>query len=270
MVVKRELGFIVSKVAIIIPCFNVEKYISATLDSVLKQTFDDFEIIVVDGGSTDKTLKILLEFKRNNKNIKIINNQNDLGPAHSRLVGIKASESEYIAFLDADDLWFENKLELQINKMIADGLDFTFTDYLKINDDGIILPGVISGHNSNSYKEYLRRRGIANSTVIIRREIIGDVWDGNIHKSHSEDTLWWLLLMKDRGIKSYRVDECLCKYRISEKGLSRKILKNQTTIWHSYRNELGLNIYACLYYYPLYILDVLTRRIKYKFFSKKL
>ena len=110
------------------------------------------------------------------------------------MIGIQSSVGEFIAFIDSDDMWFENKLKEQINFMLENDLDVTFTDYIKIADTGEIRSGIISGHNSNTYSQYLRRRGSANSTVIVRRSVIGNVWDDKISKSHGEDTLWWLLL----------------------------------------------------------------------------
>ena len=160
-------------VSVIIPTFNSEKYIAETLKSVMNQTFSDFEIVVVDGGSVDATEKIVQDFKKSFPNMRFIKNTNDQGPAHSRLVGIQSSVGKFIAFIDSDDIWFNTKLETQINFMVESSLDFTFTDYVKISDNGEIRSGITSGHNSNNYRQYLRRRGIANSTVYI---IIGDIY----------------------------------------------------------------------------------------------
>lgn len=258
------------KVSVVIPTFNSEKYISETLKSVMYQNFKDFEILVVDGGSSDNTEKLVGSFKNGFPNIKFIRNTDDQGPAHSRLVGIQSSVGEFIAFIDSDDIWFENKLQKQIKFMLENDLDFTFTDYVKIADTGEIRSGVISGHNSNTYSQYLRRRGIANSTVIVRRSIISDVWDDKISKSHGEDTLWWLLLMKHKNAVAVRFPYCLTKYRIAPEGLSRKVMKNQTTVWHSYRNELRLSFLQTMFYYSGYIADVAIRRMKLKLFPVKL
>ena len=251
-------------VSVIIPCFNAAKYIADTVHSVLLQTHPNFEILIVDGGSTDGTIDILNHLAQKHPEVKIIHNSNDQGPAHSRMVGIDHASGEFIAFLDADDLWHRDKLKIQVAKMRFESLDLTFTDYTKITDDGVDLPGTMSGHNENSYRQYLRRRGIANSTVMVRKDIIGDIWSDKITKSHGEDTLWWLLLMKRKGVKAYRVNTSLCKYRIAENGLSRKVARNQATVWHSYRNDLDLTVLECLYYYPLYVLDVLIRRLRYR------
>ena len=125
-----------NKVSVIIPCFNAAEYISDTIHSVLLQTHSNYEILIVDGGSTDGTVDILNGLSQRNEKIKIIHNENDQGPAHSRLLGIEHAIGQFIAFLDADDLWHAEKLEIQISNMIRNDLDFTFTDYMKIPDDG--------------------------------------------------------------------------------------------------------------------------------------
>ena len=256
--------------SVVIPTFNSEKYIAATLQSVISQDFHGLEIVVVDGGSTDNTKQVVESFRSSFGNLKFIKNINDQGPAHSRLVGIKSSVGRFIAFVDSDDIWFDNKLKVQISFMLKNELDFTFTDYVKISETGEIRSGVVMGHDSNTYWQYLRRRGIANSTVVVSRSLICNVWDDKISKSHGEDTLWWLLLMKHKNAVAVRVPYCLTKYRISPEGLSRKVLKNQTTVWHSYRNDLRLSFYYAIFYYLGYISDVLIRRLKLKFFPKKL
>lgn len=253
-----------TEVSVIIPTFNSSKYLEGTLRSVLSQTYNNYEVIIVDGGSTDGTLKIVKNLQRSYATIKLINNKNDQGPAHSRLVGIQIATGTFVAFLDSDDLWNSSKLELQVAFMLSHSLDFTFTDYKKMTDDGVVLPGVISGHDKNNFRQYLGRRGIANSTVMIRRSVIGDTWDGKISKSHGEDTLWWLLLMQHGGVSAIRVPHCLAIYRIAANGLSRKVIKNQLTVWDSYTRDLGLSKPAALFYYVTYILDVTIRRVKYR------
>lgn len=251
-------------VSVIIPTFNSSKYLEETLRSVLSQTYNDYEIIIIDGGSTDGTLNIVKNLQQSHATIKLINNKNDQGPAHSRLVGIQNATGTFVAFLDSDDLWDSNKLELQVQSMLRNSLDFTFTDYRKMTDEGVILPGIISGHDKNNFRQYLGRRGIANSTVMIRRSVIGDIWDGKISKSHGEDTLWWLLLMKFSGVSAIRIPNCLAIYRIAANGLSRKVIKNQLTVWDSYTRDLGLGKPAALFYYVSYIFDVAKRRVKYR------
>lgn len=248
-------------VSVIIPTFNSENTIEETITSVVQQTFMDYEILVVDGGSTDNTLHIIEKYAQKYKQVTLIKNLDDLGPAHSRLVGIKKSKSKYIAFLDSDDLWDNMKLEFQINFMEDKGYGFTFTDYQIIDEVGKVISPKISGHTANSYQQYLRRRGIANSSVVLRRELIKGLLDSAIHPTHAEDTLWWLLLLKGNfGLLAVRVPECLLSYRYSPSGRSRERLKNQIDVWKIYRHQLSLSVLKTLWCYTGYLLDVSVRK----------
>ena len=118
-------------------------------------------------------------------------------------------------------------------------------------------------HTKNVYRQYLRRRGISNSSVLVHRSCMTEEVVSTYGKYHGEDTLWWLLIMKN-GITAHGILEPLIFYRTVDGSLSSKVAKNQLTVWHSYRNELGLNPLSAFYYYCLYVIDVLCRRLNFK------
>ena len=254
-------------ISIIVPSYFSEKHIGECIESVQKQTYKNFELIIIDGISKDKTLSIIRKYKEKDSRIKVINNQKDDGPAQARSEGIKASSGEFIAFLDSDDLWKENKLEMQLNFMLKNNYKFSFTRYRKLYPGGYLSRASIGGHNSNTFNQYLRRRGIANSTVMIKRECFDNEVLNTVGKSHGEDTLWWLLVLR-KGNIAYALQKDLCIYRIVQGSLSSKIMNNQFTVWHSYRNELGLNIFIASFSYFFYVMDVTKRR--FIFFLKEL
>lgn len=249
-------------ISVIIPSFFSENHIGECIESVLKQSYQKFELIIVDGMSKDKTINIIKKYQLKDERIKLIPNPNDNGPAQARSYGIKHSCGEYIAFIDSDDLWLEKKLELQLTFMINNGYKFSFTRYKKMYPDGFLSRASLGGHNSNTFKQYLRRRGIANSTVMISRECFDDEVLNTVGKSHGEDTLWWLLILR-KGYVAYGMQNNLAVYRIVEGSLSSKVLNNQFTVWHSYRNELGLSIFTASINYFAYILDVFIRRVNF-------
>lgn len=249
-------------VSIIVPSYFSEKYISECIQSVLNQTYTNWELIIVDGNSKDETINIIKTFQEKDCRIKLISNPNDAGPAQARAKGIRASSGDYIAFIDSDDLWLKDKLEIQINYMISNDYKFSFTRYKKMYSDGSLSAASIGGHNSNSFNQYLRRRGIANSTVMVHRECIDDEILNTVGKSHGEDTLWWLLILR-KGYIAYAIQIDLAVYRIVDGSLSSKVLNNQSTVWHSYRNELDLGILKALFSYVGYIVDVFIRRLKF-------
>ena len=122
-------------VSIIIPMYNAEHYISDTLNSVKKQTYKNYEVIVIDNASTDSSVLIVENMKSNFNNLKIVRSTlNSGGPARPRNIGIEHASGEFIAFLDSDDLWMPEKLSIQILYMLANDIDFSSTDRFTFTD----------------------------------------------------------------------------------------------------------------------------------------
>ena len=252
-----------AEVSIVMPAFNSSAYISQSVNSVLRQSFQSWELLVVDGGSTDKTLSIIKELEMADSRIRLINNLNDCGPAHARAEGISHASGEYIAFLDADDLWLPEKLALQIEFMSKNNYHFSYTSYRKMDASGVLASCVLSTHSSFNFISGLSRRGIGSPTVVISRNLFDSNILGTIGKSHGEETLWWLLILK-KGVKAHGLLKPLALYRDTPYSLSKKVMRNQTTVWHSYRNELGVPSLLALVAYFLYLIDVFIRRLRLK------
>ena len=251
----------VTSVDVIIPTYNSQEHIRTTLNSVLEQSFKNISVIIVDGGSSDNTVAIIQKYQLVDERIQLIINENDQGPAHSRYVGIEHGVGDFIAFIDSDDLWQLDKLQIQIDFMIKNYADFTYTDYEHIDEHGTVISTTRRGHNANTFKQYLRRRGIANSSVVVRRAIVRDVWSNAISSTYAEDTLWWLLLMRERKVSSLRIPRNLMQYRVLTTARSSNVLQNQISVWFIYRNNLQLGIVSALVNYIAYICDVLCRKI---------
>ena len=251
-------------ISVIVPTFNSGRFLRQCIQSVIDQTYLKWEMLIVDGGSTDNTLNIVGEFARDEPRIKLIDNPEDNGPAQARAVGIRESRGIYVAFLDSDDLWLKDKLSVQVNFMQISSLDFSFTSYRFLYPDGSQSFSQMYGWRKNSFKQYLGRRGIANSTVILSRDCFSEEVLHAVGKSHGEDTLWWLLVMRS-GVNAYCLRTPLTLYRRVPGSLSTKVMKNQTTVWHSYRNELALNKFEAVFHYVRYITDVLFRRFMFEF-----
>ena len=123
-------------VSIITPMYNSEKFILKTIKSVINQTYSNWELLLIDDRSTDNSIKILEDFKSKYANIKLLQNDTNLGAAKSRNKGILEAKGDYIAFLDADDLWKPNKLDLQIQFMQTHNCDVSFSSYEQIDENG--------------------------------------------------------------------------------------------------------------------------------------
>ena len=126
-------------ISIITPNYNCGDYISETIESVLLQTYSNWELIIVDDCSSDDSYKIALDYAKKDSRIKVIRNETNLGTAISRNKALDIAKGDYIAFLDSDDLWEKDKLELQLNFMQENNCDFSFSQYDLIDEKGLSL-----------------------------------------------------------------------------------------------------------------------------------
>lgn len=239
-------------ISIIMPAYNAEKTISDSIDSILKQSYDNFKLYVINDNSTDKTATIV-NHKESDK-IKIINNSVNLGVAKSRNIGISQCKGKYIAFLDSDDLWEPNKLEKQL-EILNSGWDVVCSNYTTFTNDCSFLNNRTS-KNIISYSDMLKSNYIGNLTGIYNSEKIGKILQKNI--GH-EDYIMWLEILK-KSEKAYCIQESLAKYRLSNTSLSGNKLKAIKWQWIIYRTELHLSLPNSIYYFTHYILNALKKR----------
>ena len=162
-------------VDIILPNFNKENYLKETIDSILNQSFKDFNLYIIDDNSTDNSKKVIDKYS--DTRIKVVNLKKNKGVHFCRNLGIRLSKSKYISFIDADDYWDENKLKNQINFMNKYGYKFTYTDYIPFkNKNNIkVFKKKISVSKEFNFKKFIFNSSIAMSTVIIRRSILKNV-----------------------------------------------------------------------------------------------
>jgi len=254
------------KVSIILPTCNSERFLHESVSSVLHQTYTNWELLIVDGRSKDQTKEIIDEFVSIDTRIKFFDNPNDQGPAQARAVGVELSQGDFIAFIDSDDIWTPTKIEEQILFMISKKINFSFTSYRLLKEDGNISKAILHGWEINSYRQYLRRRGIANSSVMLKRDCISNDVLNAISNNFAEDTLWWLLIMKS-GHKAFCLKKPLMHYRKVSGSRSSMVYKNQISVWKLYRYNLKLSFIEATWYYLFYLIDVLVRQAKFIFLN---
>ena len=156
-------------VSVVVPTHNDSKYIKVAMSSIINQTYDNLEIVVVDDFSTDDTVKIIESF--NDKRIKIIRNDSNRGAAYSRNVGIKNSTGDYVSFMDGDDVWSLNKTEQQVSFMLDKGYVFTSCLYSFMAEDGSSLAKYMSSPKKVTHKKFLKTDYIGCITTMYKREI---------------------------------------------------------------------------------------------------
>ena len=154
------------KVSIIVPFYNVEGYIEKCLDTLVNQTLKDIEIILVNDGSTDRSIEIVNKFLRRYPEKLVYLEKENGGLSDARNYAIPYAKGEYIAFLDSDDLWYKEKLQSQIAFMQENGYAFTCTSYEKINEGGESLGKVIKSVPKADYNRVLLDCPVGNSTVV--------------------------------------------------------------------------------------------------------
>ena len=249
-------------ISVVMPSFNSASFIDVAIQSVITQTYTNWELIIADGGSTDDTHKIIEHKMRLFPTcfITLIKNKRDQGPADARSIAIKFSRGSYVAFLDADDIWDESKLSKQIDYMEKECIEFCYTLFHRISPSGKNISGPLDANKNYTYIQYLKKRGIGNSTVILKKELLSDDVISTITK-YAEDTLWWLLILK-KNHKAFCLELDLVGYRISSDSRSRNIFLNQKKVFKMYTKVLRIPLPLAAYYHFLYLCDVIIRRIR--------
>lgn len=237
-------------VSIIMPAFNCEKFISEAINSILFQSYDNWELIIINDNSTDRTGEIINEFAGNESRIKILNLENNSGAAIARNQGIDLANGKFIAFLDSDDIWYSNKLFNQIKFMSDNNFYFTCTAYSKINEDGELLGNTILSKSKSDY-EHLLRECPGNSTVIYNAKVLGKFFIPNIKKRN--DYVMWLQVIK-KAKNLYGLSEVLSSHRVRKGSLSNEKSSLVRYHWRVYRNIESLPLTKSFYLVIYWIL----------------
>ena len=242
-------------VSIITPSYNSLKYINKSIESVLNQTYCEWEMIIVDDKSTDDTNKLINKYIKYDNRIRLIKLKSNSGPANARNTGIKEAKGRYIAFLDSDDIWLPQKLEKQIKFMEDNNLSVTYSSYETIDEQDKKI-NFRKVKELITYSDMSKSNHIGNLTGIYNCEKIGKFYMDDV--GHEDYTLWLKIMQrvgKTKGLK-----EPLAKYRILSNSISSNKLKVLKWQWYIYRNILKLNIFKSSYYFMWYIYYAIRKR----------
>lgn len=240
------------------PAYNCEKYIGEAIESVLNQTYSNWELIIVDDFSVDNTKHIINRYTKEDIRVKSIFQQNNQGAASARNKGIENSEGSYIAFLDSDDVWFEKKLEKQVNFMEKNNYLFSCTYYNKINSESDFTGEVIKYPQEADYNMLLKYCP-GNSTVIYNCEKTGKIFIPNIKKRN--DYLMWLKVIK-RTSTINCLRETLSSHRIHDQSLSSNKQSLINYHWEIYRHYENLSFIRSLWLLVFWVSKSLFRKTK--------
>ena len=231
-------------VSIIMPAYNCGDFIGTTLDSVINQSYKNWEVIVVDDCSTDNTAEIIQEYiRRKDSRIKYHKLGENSGAAVARNKAIDLATGKYMAFLDSDDVWFPEKLTKQINFMEENNYGFTCTSYTKIDEQGNYLNRTIVAKPKSDYDGVLKTCP-GNSTVIYNAEKLGKFKIPDI-KKRNDYVMWLQIIKKEKYL--YGIEEPLGSHRIRIGAISSNKKSLVGYHWKVYREIEKLSLLKSSY-----------------------
>jgi glycosyltransferase involved in cell wall biosynthesis len=241
-------------ISIITPSYNSAPYIKETIESVLQQTYPNWEMIIVDDCSTDDSKEIVKRYIQEDKRIKLISNQENIGVAQSRNRAIEEANGDYIALLDSDDIWVPNKLEKQIELMEEKNILMSFSAYTIIDEKSETI-GHYPIKEKVTYSDMLKTSSIGTLTTIYNANKLGKFYFEEI--GH-EDYVYKLNILKQidfaQGIK-----EPLAKYRRVQSSLSSNKIKAALWQWKIYRDIEKIPLIQSIYYFINYAYNGLRK-----------
>lgn len=232
-------------VSIITPTYNCGKYIGETIESVINQTYTNWEMIIVDDCSKDNTKETVEEYSKKDSRIKYYCLEENSGAAVARTRAMQLAEGQYMAFLDSDDIWLSNKLECQIRFMKQEKHAFSCTAYEQIDEEGNSLGRIIKTVSMVDYNRLLLDCPVGNSTVMYDASVMGKFEVPNIRK-RNDDALWLQMLKKEQYI--WGMPDVLMRYRIRKNSISGNKLKVIKYHWILYREIEHLSVLRSVFH----------------------
>jgi len=236
-------------VSIIIPSYNSSEFIAQTIESVLVQTYRDWEMIIVDDVSSDHSIEIVEEYVKKDDRIRLIKLEQNSGPAVARNRAITEAQGRYIAFLDSDDLWHKDKLSKQISFMQEYDIALSYTGYYRIEEESGEIIDQVNIPTKVDYFELLKQNIIGCLTAIYDTEKIGKVYMPDIRKR--QDFGLWLDILK-KVPYAYGIDEPLAYYRMRISSVSSNKIQASKYNWKLYREVEKLPLHKAIYYFGWY------------------
>lgn len=237
-------------ISIVMPAYNCEESVAESIESVIHQTYQNWELLVLDDGSKDNTLKIINKFERKDSRIKSLPNEVNKGVSATRNRGIELAKGNWIAFLDSDDMWEPSKLEKQMKVAKEKLADFLFTGASYVNENGEPYKGIFEVPKEVTYKKLRNQNVISCSSVLVKKKYFENI---KMEKDEMhEDYAVWLRILK-LGVIAHGVNEPLLIYRISKNSKSGNKLKTVKMTYKVFR-FVGINPIGSAYFMVRHVL----------------
>jgi teichuronic acid biosynthesis glycosyltransferase TuaG len=250
-----------AEVSVITPAYNAERFLEENLRSMQAQTFESWEQVLVDDGSSDRTVEIIEAFAASDPRFRLVRHDENRGVAAARNTGLNVARGRYVAFVDADDYLLPRKFERQIAFMREHGYAFTYHYYCCIDESGKLLnPRPVWMPESTDYRQYLCWIGsIGTLTVVLDREQTGPL---EFKLVPAEDFALFLVLLK--RFRAYGLMEHLARYRIVKSSLSSDKFKGVGWVWNVLRREEQLKLLESVRYMSSYMLRGIAKNVIHK------
>lgn len=245
-------------VSVIMPCYNMERFIAFTIESVQRQTYPNWELCIADDASSDKTVEIIKSYQNKDGRIHFSVKPKHSGIANTRNQCISMAHGRFLAFLDADDVWHPDKLETQLQFMMERKTGFSYSSYDCIDEEGNPLKKSVKAAGNLDHNAYLHNTIIGCSTVMIDSTIIGEIVVPNFRTS--EDTATWLNILR-KGHLAYAIDTPLTSYRIRRRSASSNKLKASYDLWKVYRQQEKMPMFKTLECFSSYAFNAIKKRL---------
>ena len=249
-----------NQVSIITPCYNSEKFLTQTIESVLSQTYQDWEMLIVDDCSTDSSAQIIEKYSKTDSRIKYLKTETRSGsPTQPRNIGIANAKGRYIAFLDSDDLWLPNKLKEQMKVfMSCNDASIVFSYYEKISEDGNRSNRIVKSPPSVTYSDLLYGNVIGCLTGVYDTHKVGKVY---MKDCGHEDYIMWLEVLRKGGL-AVNTNSVQALYRVRGNSVSSNKLKALNWQWNIYTKVEGISVLKSVWYFLNYACRAFVKSLK--------
>lgn len=241
-----------SLVSIITPNYNSEKFIAQTLQSIRAQTYKNWELIIVDDCSTDKSLDIIETYSKTDKRIKVIKLNENSGAGIARNKAIEEATGNFIAFLDSDDLWHPEKLEKQLAFMVQNNYNLTYTSYNVFIEKDAEPNKIVLCKPTLNYSQMLYSNKIGCLTAMYNKDNLGKIYMPEIRKR--QDYALWLKILKKEE-RAYGLQEVLACYRDRNNSISNNKIEMLKWNWILYKKVEELSYFQSLFYVTSNVLN---------------
>lgn len=246
-------------VSVIMPAYNMERFIGKAIRSVMDQTYRDWELLVIDDGSKDSTCDIVARLAAEDARIQLIRNEKNMGVARTRNRGFDLCRGDYIALLDSDDVWHPEKLEKQLARMQQTGADLSYCAYALVDENGERVKADYLVPDSIDFEGLLKENVIGCSTVMLTVEVTA------AHRFNEdfyhEDYVLWLELLR-AGKKAAGCREVLVDWRYLQNSRSFNKVQAAKNRWKIYREYLKLPLLKCVAAFGAYATLSLRKYIR--------